>query len=41
VQENKKLKFLSDKEVNDALNPGNYLGAAEKIIDIVVKRFER
>ena len=41
VKENKKLKFLSDKEVNDALNPGNYLGAAEKIIDIVVKRFER
>ena len=41
VQENKKLKVLSDKEIKDALNPSNYLGAAEKIIDIVVKRFER
>jgi len=39
VQENKKLKLLSDKEINDALNPSNYLGASEKIIERVVKRF--
>ena len=41
VQENKKLKILTDKEINDALNPANYLGAAEKIVDNVVKRLER
>ena len=41
VQENKKLKLLSDKEINDALNPSNYLGASEKIIEKVVKKLER
>lgn len=41
VQENKKLKLLSDKEINDALNPKNYLGATDKIIDKVVKKIER
>jgi adenylosuccinate lyase len=41
TQENKKLKVLSEKEINDSLNPKNYLGAAEKIVEKVVKRLER
>ena len=41
LQENKKLKLLSDKEINDALKPENYLGATEKIIDKVIKKLER
>ena len=41
IQENKKLKLLTEKEINDALKPENYLGAAEKIIDKVVKKLER
>jgi adenylosuccinate lyase len=36
--ENKKLKLLSDKEIEYALNPINYLGVTEKIIDKVVKK---
>ena len=40
-EENKKLKFLSNKEINDALNPENYLGATEKIIDRVINKLER
>lgn len=39
--ENKKLKILSDKELNDALNPKNYLGATEQIVDRVVNKLER
>jgi len=41
VQKNKKLKLLTDKEINDSFKPENYLGATEKIIDRVVKRLER
>lgn len=41
IQENKKLKLLTEKEINDALKPENYLGATEKIIDNVVKKLER
>lgn len=41
IQENKKLKLLTEKEINDALKPENYLGAAEKIVDKVVKKLER
>ena len=41
VEENKKLKLLTDKEIDDALNPENYLGATEKIVDRVVKKLER
>jgi len=41
IQENKKLKLLSEKEINNALKPENYLGATEKIIDNVVKKLER
>ena len=41
IEENKKLKLLSDKEINYALKPENYLGATEKIIDRVIKKIER
>ena len=41
VQENKKLKILTDKEIDHALKPENYLGATEKIIDKVIKKLER
>jgi len=41
MKENKKLKLLTSKEVDDALNPKNYLGETGKIIDRVVKKLER
>jgi len=41
LEENKKQKLLTEKEVNDALNPKNYLGATEQIIDRVIKKLER
>jgi len=41
IQENKKLKLLTEKDINYALKPENYLGATEKIIDRVIKRLER
>ena len=41
LEENKKWKLLTEKEVNDALNPKNYLGATEQIIDRVIKKLER
>ena len=41
LEENKKLKLLSSKEVDDALDPRNYLGVSEQIIDRVVKKLER
>ena len=34
-------KLLSEKEINDALKPENYLGATDKLIDKVVKKLER
>jgi adenylosuccinate lyase len=40
LQENKKQKMLSDKEINDVFKPENYLGVTDKIIDGVIKRFE-
>ena len=40
-EENKKLKLLTDKEIDYALTPENYLGATEKIVDKVVKKLER
>jgi adenylosuccinate lyase len=40
-EENKKLKLLTDKEIDHALKPENYLGATEKIVDKVVKKLER
>jgi len=41
IEENKKLKILNDKEINHALNPDNYLGVTEKIIDRVIKKLDR
>jgi adenylosuccinate lyase len=41
ILENKKLKLLSENDINYALKPENYLGATEKIIDRVVKKLER
>ena len=41
IQENKKLKLLSEKDINNALKPENYLGATEKIIDRVINKLER
>jgi len=41
LEENKKMKMLTQKEVDEALNPKNYLGASEQIVDRVVKKLER
>ena len=38
LKENKKLRILTSKEVEDALNPKNYLGVSEKIIERVLKK---
>jgi len=40
-EENKKLKLLSEKEVEKALDPKNYLGQSEAIVDRVIKKLER
>jgi adenylosuccinate lyase len=39
--ENSKMKLLSQKEIDDALNPNNYLGFSEDIVDRVVKKLDR
>lgn len=41
LEENKRLKLLTEKEINEALKPENYLGSTEKIIDKVIKKLER
>jgi len=41
IDENKSLKLLTEKEIDSALNPENYLGATEEIIDRVIKKLER
>jgi len=41
IEENKKIKILTEKEIDYSLKPENYLGATEKIIDRVIKRLER
>ena len=41
LQENKKLKLLTEKEVENALNPENYLGVSTEIVDRVVKKLSR
>ena len=41
TSENKKLGLLSEKEIDDALNPENYLGVTYKIVDKVVKKLSR
>lgn len=41
IEENNKLKILTDDEIDNALNPNNYLGVTEKIIDRVIKKLDR
>ena len=41
LEKNEKSKLLTLKEVDDALDPNNYLGASEKIVERVVKKLER
>jgi adenylosuccinate lyase len=41
IEENKKLKLLTEAEINNSLKPENYLGATEKIVDKVIKKIER
>jgi adenylosuccinate lyase len=41
LEENEKSNLLTSKEVDDALNPNNYLGASEKIVERVIKKLER
>ncbi|MCK5341838.1 MAG: adenylosuccinate lyase, partial [Candidatus Heimdallarchaeota archaeon] len=36
TKQNKQLKILSNKEIDDALNPENYLGATQQIIKRVI-----
>ncbi len=40
-EENKKLKLLTEKEIEDALDPMKYLGATEEIINRAVKKIEK
>jgi adenylosuccinate lyase len=41
IEENKRVKILTEKEINNALKPENYLGATEEIIEKVIKKLER
>jgi adenylosuccinate lyase len=41
IEENKSLKALTEKEIDNALKPENYLGATEEIIENVIKKLER
>jgi adenylosuccinate lyase len=41
LEENKKLKLLTPKEIDEALNPKNYLGASVQVVERVVKKLER
>jgi len=41
IEENKKLNLLTNEEIDFALNPYNYLGVTEKIIDRVIKKLDR
>jgi len=41
TEENNKLKILNNNEIDNALNPDNYLGVTEKIIDRVIKKLDR
>jgi len=40
-EENEKSNILTPKELDDALNPNNYLGASKKIVERVIKKLER
>ena len=41
ILENKKINLLSEKEINDSLNPENYLGHTDELIERVIKKLER
>jgi adenylosuccinate lyase len=41
IAENKKRKILTEKEIDHALDPENYLGATYQLIDKVVKKLNR
>ena len=41
TEENNKLKILNNNEIDNALNPDNYLGVTEKIIERVIKKLDR
>ena len=41
IEENKSLKALNEKEIDNALKPENYLGATEEIIEKVIKKLKR
>jgi adenylosuccinate lyase len=41
LQENKKLKLLKSSEVDEALDPKNYLGFSKQIVERAVKKLER
>lgn len=41
LEENEKRNLLTEKEIDDALNPYNYLGVSEEIIERVIKKLER
>jgi adenylosuccinate lyase len=41
TKQNKQLKILSSKEIDDALNPENYLGATQQIIKRVITKLDR
>ena len=41
IEKTKKNPILTKKEVDDALNPVNYLGATDQIVERVIKKLER
>jgi len=41
IQENKKLKLLKSNEIDEALDPKNYLGVSKQIVERAIKKLER
>jgi adenylosuccinate lyase len=41
IQENKKLKLLKTNEIDEALDPKNYLGVSKQIVERAIKKLER
>jgi len=41
MKENKKKRLLTEQEIDHALNPENYLGATDDIIERVIKKLDR
>jgi adenylosuccinate lyase len=37
-QDKEFLKYLSPEEIAEALNPRNYLGKSEEIVDLILKK---